>query len=507
MAHSLTSNSFLFITTPHSKPSHKNQKLRVSAQGSRPSPSASFGLGKKQGLENVNGVFQDLGGKISDVKSLIPVSKSSPLGNFRRKDGGTVFVAGATGQAGIRIAQTLLRQGFTVRAGVPDLSAAQELALLASKYKIISPDESKRLFAVESTYEKAEAIAKAISNASKVVVTIGPTENGPSSEVTTADALQVIQASQLAGVGHVAIIYDSKSNSSPSTYSVLGGISSFFSNMFAKSQPLTITEFLEKVVETDLSYTLIKTNLTEDFSPESSYNVVVSAEGTYGVNDFKVSKSQIASLVADVFSNTAVAENKVVKVSTDPAAPSKPVDQLFSIIPEDGRRQAYAEELAKARAEEEAIKASEKAREAAEAAKKLEEEVKKLSEQEAKASSLAEEARKKAEAAGTSVENLFNKAKDMSAGFSWKEFSSQIATAVQTPDEKPKVQIATVRGEAKARTLPAKKAVIKQITPKLRSLTPKKELKSKAAPTEPKKEVKNVFGGLFKQETFYMDDD
>jgi nucleoside-diphosphate-sugar epimerase len=39
------------------------------------------------------------------------------FGNIRRKDPGTVFVAGATGQAGIRIAQTLLREGFSVRAG------------------------------------------------------------------------------------------------------------------------------------------------------------------------------------------------------------------------------------------------------------------------------------------------------------------------------------------------------------------------------------------------------
>lgn len=47
-----------------------------------------------------------------------------------------MFVAGATGQAGVRIAQTLLRQGFSVRAGVPELGSAQELARLAAKYKV-----------------------------------------------------------------------------------------------------------------------------------------------------------------------------------------------------------------------------------------------------------------------------------------------------------------------------------------------------------------------------------
>uniref|UniRef100_A0A5B7AHP9 NAD(P)-binding domain-containing protein n=1 Tax=Davidia involucrata TaxID=16924 RepID=A0A5B7AHP9_DAVIN len=413
----------------------------------------------------------------------------TPFSSFRRKDPGTVFVAGATGQVGIRIAQTLLRQGFSVRAGVSELEAAQELAGLAARYKILSNEESKRLNAVESTFQDAESIARAIGNASKVVVTIGPAENGPTSEVTTSDALQVIQAAQLAGVGHVAIIYDG-SIMTASTYNVLDGISSFFNNLFSRSQPLTITEFLQKLVETDVSYTLIKTRLTEDFSPESSYNVVVSAEGSAGANDYKsnVAKSQIASLVANVFSNTAVAENKVVEVFTDPSAPSRPVDEFFSAIPEDGRRKAYAEALAMAKAEEEAIKATEKAREAAEAAKDLEEEVKKLEKQEARAAGLAEEAQEKAVAAGASVENLLNKAKDIGSGLSWEKFSSQLATAVQSPGEKLKVQIATVRGQAKAQTLLPKKAIIKTPAPKQ-----KVEPKPKARETDSKTESEEVF--------------
>lgn len=88
-------------------------------------------------------------------------------------------------------------------------------------------------------------------------------------------------------MGHVAIIYDE--GATASTYNVLDGISSFFNNLFSRSQPLTVPELLQKVVEAgDVSYTLIKTRLTEDFSPESSYNVVVSAEGSAGANDYKV---------------------------------------------------------------------------------------------------------------------------------------------------------------------------------------------------------------------------
>ncbi|XWS71649.1 hypothetical protein CRYUN_Cryun03dG0156400 [Craigia yunnanensis] len=516
MAPTLTSNSLLLTTTPRSRLTLKNPRFTVYAK--RSGPFSPFQLGKAKDNPE-KGQTEDSGnsspfrfnfGKIPDVKTLVPVvSKPSTglsFGNLRRKDPSTVFVAGATGQAGIRIAQTLLRQGFTVRAGVPELAAAQELARLAAKYKIISDEESKRLNAVESTFQDAESIAKAIGNASKVVVTIGPGANGPTSKVSASDALQVIEAAQLAGVGHVAIVYDGNL-AGASSYNVLDGITSFFSNLFSQSQPLSLPEFLQKIIETDISYTFLKTNLTEDYSAESFYNVVVSAEGSIGANDYKVAKSQIASLVADVFSNTAVAENKVVEVCTSPSAPVKGVDELFSAIPEDGRRKAYAEALAKAKAEEEAKTAAEKAREAADAAKKLEEEVKKLSEQEARAASLAEEAQEKAEAAGASMEGLLSKAKDISAGLSWEKFSSQIATAVQKPsdEEKPKVQIATVRGQAKAKTLPSKKAVVKQ-APISFFPKPKAAPKPKAKETD-KAEVRKVFGGLFQQETIYVDDD
>ncbi|KAF6175977.1 hypothetical protein GIB67_026610 [Kingdonia uniflora] len=498
MAPTLTSNSFLLTSTPPSKLTLKDPKPKGAPNIFIRLNNQDNGSPTNQNLSNKTSKFFDLK-RISEVKSIIPIRPSTGgvlFGNLRRKDPRTVFVAGAIGQAGIRIAQMLLREGFTVRAGVPDLGQAQELAQLAANYKIISPEESKRLYAVESTFEDAESIAKAIANASKVVVTIGSTENGPTSEVTTTDALQVVQASQLAGVGHVAIIYDGADSLNESK-DIFSDISSFFNNLFSRSRSLSLAELLEKVVMTDVKYTLIKTSLTEDFSAESSYNLVVSAEGSNGVNDFKVSKSQIASLVADVFSNTAVAENKVVEVSTDPSALSKKVDELFrQVLPiQYGRRKAYAEALAQASAEEEAIKATEIAREAAEVAKKLEQEVKKLSDQEEVAGILAEEAQKKVKAAGASVEGLLDRAKDIGSEFSWEKLSSQISTAVvQKPI--PKTQIATVRGKAKARTLPAKKAVTKRSVP---GPTP--------VSTEPKKETRNIFGGLFKQETIYIDDE
>ncbi|KAL1829083.1 hypothetical protein ACET3Z_007495 [Daucus carota] len=494
MAPALSSNSYILATAPHARISFKNSRL--TALGAK--NAGSFRVIKAKAVTEdqeskpaKSNPFQFDFGKIPDVKSLMPVVKNPSSGlsfGQRSKDPNTVFVAGATGQAGIRIAQTLLRKGFSVRAGVAKLSAAQELAQLAAKYKIISVEESKRLNAVESTFEDAESIAKAIGNAGKVVVTIGPTENGATSAVTASDALQVIQAADLAGVGHVAIVYD---GSSASTNNVLDGFSSFFNNLFSRSQPFTIAEFIQGLVETDISYTLIKASLTEDFSPESSYNIVASPEGRDSTNDYKVAKSQIASLVADVFSNTALAENKVVEIYTDPAAPARSFDELLGPIPEDGRRKAYADKIAN----EAALEATEKAKQAA--AEKLKEETKVLASQEAQGDEKAQER------ASASVESLLAKAKDMSSSFSWDKFSSQLATAVQNVEEEPKVQIATVRGQARAQKLPSKKAVTKKAPPSKRKEAPK----PKAEQAESEVQVRNVFGGLFKQETIYIDDD
>ncbi|KAI4383864.1 hypothetical protein MLD38_009659 [Melastoma candidum] len=485
----VTSNSFLLI---HPGLCHaRSPRLVVSAKKSTPqsedSPSSPSGFPQ----------FKFDFGKLPDVKSVVPVVSQPSVGlSFRRKDPRTVFVAGATGQVGVRIAQRLLREGFSVRAGVPELGAAQELARVAAAYKIISNDESKRLNAVKSTFQDVESIAKAIGNSSKVAVTISPAELGPSDEVTPSNALLVVQAAKLAGVNHVVVVYDRNPSLGSSTYNVLDGISTFFSNLFSRTQEMSLPEFIKGLVEADVSYTVIKASLTDDYAAESSYNVVVSAEGGGGggSGDYKVTKSRIASLVAGVFSNTAVAENKVVEVSVDPSAPSIPTDELFSAIPEDGRRKEYAELLARTKAEE-ALLAAEKAQEAATAVKKLE----KVAEQDVKTLNLNEQAKERAEAARISVEGIFDKAKGLRAGFSLEKLNFNFSNGTSEPEEKPKVQVATVRGRAKAQALPAKKAVVKKPSPPARK--PVKE------EVEEKKEVRKVFGGLFQQETVYVDDD
>lgn len=149
MAATLTSNSFVLTSSPSSRATTTlRNPRRFTVFAKKAGPFSAFRRGKISGPSssdeseaddsNNSSPFQFNFGKVPDVKSLIPVVSrpSFSFGISRSKDPGTVFVAGATGQAGVRIAQTLLREGFSVRAGVPELGDAQELALVASKYKV-----------------------------------------------------------------------------------------------------------------------------------------------------------------------------------------------------------------------------------------------------------------------------------------------------------------------------------------------------------------------------------
>ncbi|CAN6354227.1 unnamed protein product [Urochloa humidicola] len=494
MAPALTSNPPSF--RPLSSPLRRRAST-VLCRASKPTEADDAAPGKK-----ILSFFPDFGKLTTDATSLIPALAASPAagslfagGGRGRKDPQTVFVAGATGQAGVRIAQTLLRQGFAVRAGVPDLAAAQELARLAAAYGLISPAEARRLNAVKSGFDDPEAIAKSIGPAAKVVVTVGSAEKGPEGGgVTTDEALRVVQAADLASAAHVIVVYDEGGSGGGSTYNVLDGFTSFFNNLFSRVQTLTLSQFLAKVVETDVSYTLVKASLTDDYSPESSYALVLAKEGASPTNSTtdtgKVSKSQIAALVADVFSNVSVAENKVVEVSTNSSATSKPIAEAFVTIPEDSRRKEYQEAAAKAQAEEEVL-ASQRASEAEAAASKLKDKGKKASSEE-EASSEEAAASPVLNGAQTSLENFLT---------SWEKFSTQLAEATSpkaTEKEKPKAQIATVRGQAKAKKLTPQRAVVKPAAQKV---------KPQPKQPESKPEVRPVFGGLFKQETVYVDDD
>ncbi|MBV7591675.1 hypothetical protein KVQ90_24775, partial [Escherichia coli] len=99
--------------------------------------------------------------------------------------------------------------------------------------------------------------------------------------------------------------------------------------------------------------------------------------------------------------------------------------------------------------------------------------------------------------AQASLENLLTRAKGLklNTDFSWDKFSTQLAavgaTARSSDEEEPRAQIATVRGQAKAKKLAPQRAVVKPVAQKVKQATMQ---------PAPKKEVRPVFGGLFKQE-------
>jgi len=159
-------------------------------------------------------------------------------------------------------------------------SAIAFLLILNISTQVISREEAKRLNAVEFDFKNVDSVAKAIGNASKVVVTVGPVEDGPRGQVSVDDALRVLEAAQLANVNHFVAVYE------PGTGIVadgpLAGIASFFSNLFGRGAGAKDDMYLlDSLAETDLNYTFIRTPSTEgvdDYSPSTS-NLVVAAEG------------------------------------------------------------------------------------------------------------------------------------------------------------------------------------------------------------------------------------
>ncbi|KAG0604947.1 hypothetical protein M758_9G021200 [Ceratodon purpureus] len=467
---------------------------------------------KRGGVESGNGAATAKGGAL--VRKESTALDALPFGRGRRNDPRTVFVAGATGQIGARISQQLLHAGFNIRGGVRDIYFAQQLAEFATQYGVITREEAKRLNAVEFDFKNVDSVAKAIGNASKVVVTVGPGEDGPRGQVSVDDALKVLEAAQMANVNHFVAVYESGAGSVAD--GPLAGISSFFSNLFSRGAggAKDDTYLLDSLVETDLKYTFIRTPSTEgvdDYSSSTS-NLVIAAEGASDASG-KVSKIQVASVVAAALSNSTVSENKVVMVASDPYAPARPLEESLSVIPMDGRRavlqaeraeaeEQEAEKAARELAEAEARAAAEEARRAAQLASQLEAEAKRLAVEESRASALAAKAQERAEAAAASVDGLTSKAKELgintfnktlsSRGLGLGSFVSKLGTVRGGEKSEPKESTRKAKPDAELATVSA--AV---------------ESASQDVSQQPvQKPSQNIFGNFFRpQETIFVDDE
>ncbi|XP_024379714.1 protein PLASTID TRANSCRIPTIONALLY ACTIVE 16, chloroplastic [Physcomitrium patens] len=477
---------------------------------------ASFGtqrlrFGTKRGsVDNANGAGTMRGGAL--VKKENTALDVLPFGRGRRSDPKTVFIAGATGQIGARISQQLLRAGFNIRGGVRELYFAQQLAEFATQYGVISREEAKRMNAVEFDFKDVASILKAIGNASKVVVTVGPVEDGPRSEVSVDDALRVLEAAQIANVSHFVAVYESGAGTAAD--GPLAGISSFFSNLFSGGAggAKDDAHLLDSLVETDMKYTFIRSPSTEgvdDYSPSTS-NLVIAGEGASDASG-KVSKIQVASVVAAALSHTTVSENKVLVVASDPYAPPIIPEEALSVIPIDERRailqveRAEAEELAREQearkvAEAEARAAAEEARQASQLAVQLEAEAKRLAAEEARASVLAAEAQARAEAAAASVDGLTIKVKEVGIDNFTKALSGR-GMGIGSFASK----VGTVKGGEKSDSKVLRNAKLEEQMISVSSIV---ESPSNDSPRKPaSKSQRNIFGNIFKQDTFFIDDE
>eukprot|EP00850_Spirogloea_muscicola_P006695 SM000032S12079 [mRNA] locus=s32:391211:394011:+ [translate_table: standard] len=352
-------------------------------------------------------------------------------GRGRPGDPKTVFVAGATGQTGTVITAELLHAGFKVRAGVPDLGRAQQLAEFATEYGVITKEEARRLNVVEFDIDNVEQTAKVIGNASKVVVTLGPGENGPDSGYGTTDAVRLVEAASLARAKSFTVI--SQLGGRVATSSSPGGFLAGLRSLFGGgSRNFNESELLDRLVESDLAYAVVRTGSLD--RGESKGNVVITAEGTAGRTG-SISRSQVATFIAAALSDVAVIENKIVEVVAKADAPETSITEQLSGIAQDPRRAQLAEERerqekeererqkreeeeerqreAKRAAEEEAQAIAAEAREKEEAANQLEAEAKVLTAEQARVSSAAARAQARAESAASSVDGLTGKLKEV----------------------------------------------------------------------------------------------
>jgi hypothetical protein len=147
-------------------------------------------------------------------------------------------------------------------------------------WQVISRDEARRLNAVEFDFKNVSSIAKALGNAGKVVVTVGPTEDGPLGKVTRDDAARVLEAATLSNAAHFVLVTEPGTGVSADN-GPLARLFGLFSKVFSKGSELSDSDLVDKIVETSLPYTIIKaasTDGVDDYAPESG-NLVVEAEG------------------------------------------------------------------------------------------------------------------------------------------------------------------------------------------------------------------------------------
>eukprot|EP00899_Mesostigma_viride_P010259 jgi/Mesvir1/19234/Mv01205-RA.5 len=266
-----------------------------------------------------------------------PAGTVALFGAFGRGDPKTVFVAGALGQTGVRVARALLQQGYKVRAGVTDAELAESVLNAAMSLELISSDERKRLTVVPADLSDPESIKAAMKGAGKAAVTLGANEDGPQGSVDVATLQRLVAAANEVRLSKLLVI-------NPTEPARRGG--GLFGGGSSVASPASGVEtiLVDAAVESGLGYTLIQCGslsaVRDDYAGES--NLVISASAPAGAPT-PIARVQVASVAALAIED---ASNKVLSVTASKTAPEKTVAQLLSELPVDGRKEARVLEAA-----------------------------------------------------------------------------------------------------------------------------------------------------------------
>lgn len=266
--------------------------------------------------------------------------KKGPRGLFGgksgRRDESTVFVAGATGRAGVRIVRQLVQQGLKVRAGVRDVPQAQEYLDIAIAYGLLPKDASRRISLVQCDVTQPETLLPAIGTAAKVVSAIGASDalnlGGPK-KIDGEGGINIVKAAQAAGVQHFVMISSlgtGKFGWPAAVLNLFGGV-------------LTQKKRAEEALEASgLRYTIVRPGGLE--KPQDDYGetralVFKQRDEIFGG---QVSRLQIAQVVGTCIANSELAENKVLEVVAEESAPRREIELMLGDIEPEASQDSRA---------------------------------------------------------------------------------------------------------------------------------------------------------------------
>lgn len=148
-----------------------------------------------------------------------------------------------------------------------------------AEQELVGAENAKRLSLVQSSASDIDFTAKAIANAGKVVIALGADENGPKSSIGAQQAYVLLKAAEQAKSPSFTLITDlSDSGSSDSADGgIFGAVFGFLSKMGKRG--VSYAELVKEIVDSDVSYTIVRTGKPVPDSLAATSSIVITQEG------------------------------------------------------------------------------------------------------------------------------------------------------------------------------------------------------------------------------------